>query len=243
MKPLRFIISPAICLAVCIFFTTVMNAQVTDLNGKTYSTVKIGAQEWMAENLDVSKFRNGDPIPEAKTSAEWAQAGENGKPAWCYYNHDPVMGRLYGKLYNWYAVNDPRGLAPAGWHVPGDPEWTTLINYLGGDSVAGGKMKNITGWNESYGDGGPYAKDARLVSGNGTNTSGFAALPAGEINYGTSAGLGIWCYFWSSSAYGYDNLLRDDRFAYHVWMRNYSSYIFRDNHRKWEGYSCRCVRD
>src|SRR5258705_4009172 len=111
-------------------------AQVTDLNGKTYSTVKIGAQEWMAENLDVSKFRNGDPIPEAKTSHEWWQAGQNGKPAWCYYNNDPVMGRLYGKLYNWYAVNDPRGIPPAGWHVPGDPEWTRLTNYLGGDPVS-----------------------------------------------------------------------------------------------------------
>jgi uncharacterized protein (TIGR02145 family) len=239
MKPLLFFIIPAFLL-----FATIANAQVTDVNGKTYTTVKIGTQEWMAENLDVSKFRNGDSIPQAKTFSVWWQAGNEGKPAWCYYNNDPVMGRLYGKLYNWYAVNDPRGLAPAGWHIPGDPEWTTLVNYLGGDSIAGEKIKNITGWNDSYGPGGPYDKDAKLVSGNGTNASGFAALPAGERNYGTFYGLGIWSFFWSASEYGYDNGQKDDRFAYHRFLNHdYHNYIFRENHRKWEGYSCRCVKD
>jgi hypothetical protein len=98
------------------------------------------------ENLDVDKFRNGDPIPEAKTDEEWYQATNNKEPVWCYYNNDPANGEKYGKLYNWFAVNDPRGLAPTGYHVPSDAEWTTLTNYLGGESVAGTKMKSTSGF-------------------------------------------------------------------------------------------------
>ncbi len=105
-------------------------------------TLTIGTQVWMTKNLDVSTFRNGDPIPEAKTNEEWIKAGEEGKPAWCYYNNDTVYGRKYGKLYNWYAVNDARGLAPSGYHVPTDTEWGTLETFLGND--AGTKMKSKT---------------------------------------------------------------------------------------------------
>ena len=93
--------------------------------------VKIGQQVWTTENLNVDKFRNGEIIPEAKSEEEWIEAGDNKKPAWCYYNNDPSNGTKYGKLYNWYAVNDPRGLAPEGWHIPSDKEWDVLTNYLG----------------------------------------------------------------------------------------------------------------
>lgn len=103
-------------------------------------TVTIGSQIWMTKNLDVANFRNGDPIPEAKTDAEWKAAGENEQPAWCYYDNDTANGTKYGKLYNWYAVNDPRGLAPTGYHIPTDAEWTKLSDYLGND--AGTKMKS-----------------------------------------------------------------------------------------------------
>lgn len=96
----------------------------------SFKSVKIGAQTWMAENLNVSTFRNGDPIPEVKTNEEWEKAGKEGKPAWCYYDNDPVNSSKYGKLYNWFAVNDPRGLAPEGWHIPRVDEWNTLKNYL-----------------------------------------------------------------------------------------------------------------
>lgn len=105
-----------------------------------YKTVTIGTQVWMKENLNVSTFRNGDPIPEAKTDEEWKAAGDAKQPAWCYYDNDPNNGAKYGKLYNWYAVNDSRGLAPEGWHVPTDQEWTDLIGFLGDD--AGKKMKS-----------------------------------------------------------------------------------------------------
>ncbi|MBK7446999.1 MAG: fibrobacter succinogenes major paralogous domain-containing protein [Ignavibacteria bacterium] len=93
----------------------------------------------MSENLEVSVFRNGDLIPEAQKDSEWKNAGDSGKPAWCHYKNNPANGKKYGKLYNWYAVNDSRGLAPEGWHIPSDTEWTELINYL--RENAGSKMK------------------------------------------------------------------------------------------------------
>ena len=104
-------------------------------------TVTIGTQIWTTKNLDVSTFRNGDVIPQASTDEAWKAAGENKQPAWCYYDNDTANASKYGKLYNWYAVNDPRGLAPAGYHIPTDAEWTVLTDYLGGYGIAGKKMK------------------------------------------------------------------------------------------------------
>jgi uncharacterized protein (TIGR02145 family) len=92
-------------------------------------TVTIGTQEWMTSNLSVETFKNGDPIPEAKTDEEWRKAAEEGTPAWSYYNNDPAYGEKYGKLYNWYAVNDPRGLAPEGWIIPSSDDWNLLIDW------------------------------------------------------------------------------------------------------------------
>jgi uncharacterized protein (TIGR02145 family) len=109
----------------------------------------------MTRNLDVDRFRNGDLIPHIESDEEWIKAGENGQPAWYYYDNDPEYEKKYGKLYNWYAVNDPRGLASKGWRVPSNEEWTTLINFLGGKEVAGHKMKSDNGWNDwedNYGE-------------------------------------------------------------------------------------------
>ena len=102
-------------------------------------TVKIGTQQWTVKNLDVSQYRNGDIIPEVKDPKEWANLKTG---AWCYYDNDLENGKIYGKLYNCYAVKDPRGLAPNGFHIPSDNEWTTLMKFLGGEQVAGGKMKS-----------------------------------------------------------------------------------------------------
>jgi len=107
--------------------------------------IKIGTQTWSTKNLDVSKFRNGEAIPLAKTNAEWELAGQNQQPAWCYYENKGENGTTYGKLYNWFAVNDPRGLAPSGYHIPTDAEWTILTDNLGEE--AGTKMKSTSGWN------------------------------------------------------------------------------------------------
>jgi uncharacterized protein (TIGR02145 family) len=152
---------------------------------KDVGTVRIGTQTWAVANLNVSTFRNGDTIPEARTNKEWVAAGESGKPAWCYYNNDPANGPKYGKLYNWYAVNDPRGLAPAGWTMPGDADWTKLMYYLGGPDASGRKMKNTTGW----------------IDGNiGTNESGFTGLSGGyRVENGTFLNLGSIGTWWSST--------------------------------------------
>ncbi len=101
-----------------------------ELNIIQYNSVKIGNQVWMTENLNVDRFRNGELIPEAKTKEEWIKAGENKQPAWCYYNNDPSNGKKYGKLYNWYAVSDSRGLAPENWRIPSDKEWVLLVELV-----------------------------------------------------------------------------------------------------------------
>lgn len=126
---------------------------------KKYRSVTIGSQEWMAENLSVSTFRNGDTIPEARTSKEWLSAYKSESPAWCYYNNDPKNDEKYGRLYNWYAVNDPRGLAPSGWHIPTDAEWQMLTTSCGGKDAAFAKLKSADGFSAKAG-GARYYKDA-----------------------------------------------------------------------------------
>ena len=152
---------------------------------KDSGTVMIGTQAWAVTNLNVSTFRSGDTIPEARTNEEWVTAGESGKPAWCYYNNNPANGLKCGKLYNWYAVNDPRGLAPEGWRLPSDADWSKLAYFFGGPDAAGGKLKSSNGWVDGY---------------NGDNESGFNGPPGGyRIENGifkNSGSIGTW---WSST--------------------------------------------
>ena len=122
------------------------NTKTNSQKTAVIKTVTIGTQVSMAENLNVSTFRNGDPIPEIKSNEAWGNAYKENKAAWSYYDNDPANGSKYGKLYNWYAVNDPRGIAPKGWHVPTDKEWQTLTTTLGGQSVAFAKMKSSSGF-------------------------------------------------------------------------------------------------
>jgi uncharacterized protein (TIGR02145 family) len=151
----------------------------------TPDVMVIGTQTWTAKNLNVATFRNGDPIPEAKSPKEWKAASDNKQAAWCYYENDPKNGTKYGKLYNWYAVNDSRGLAKAGWHIPTDEEWTVLFDFLGGNDAAGKKMKRNSGW---------------LANGNGTNSSGFSGLPGGYCSYDAKfLSVGYDGFWWSSS--------------------------------------------
>jgi uncharacterized protein (TIGR02145 family) len=154
-------------------------------DGKMYKTVTIGSQTWMVENLNVNHYSNGDIIPEAKSAQEWMNYWKNKEGAWCYYNNDSSNRKLHGKLYNWYAVTDPRGIAPLGWHVPSGDDWIDLVQYLGGNSTAGSKLKSSTGWDHST----------------GTNSSGFSALPDGiRSNDGLFYKLGSYSYWWSNSA-------------------------------------------
>jgi len=158
-----------------------------DIDGNIYSSVIIGKQVWMVENLQVSKFSNGVKIPEVKTAKKWKKAGIKRKPAWCFYENDPNNGKTYGKLFNGFAINDSNGLCPKGWHVPSDEEWQSLVNYLGGFDVAGGKMKAKSKWEGS---------DEKAT----TNSSGFTDYLAGNRDCdGTFGRIGENSAFWTST--------------------------------------------
>ena len=198
-------------------------AKIAGPNTAQLKTVTIGTQVWMAENLDTGTFRNGEPIPEATTAEQWEEAYKNERAAWSYYENDPSNGKKFGRLYNWYAVNDPRGLAPAGWHVPSDVEWATLVDFLGGADVAGTKMKAASGWNGG---------------GSGNNSSGFGGLPGGHRYYKDAGfyhngNIGFW---WSST--------KNDRWNawYHALHYSYTL-AGRDNGGMNTGFSVRCVKD
>jgi uncharacterized protein (TIGR02145 family) len=176
--------------------------------------------EWMLENLNVDQYRNGDLIPNVQDKDEWSKLTTG---AWCYYDNDPEKGKIYGKLYNWYAVNDPRGFAPVGWHIPSDAEWTKLTACLGGEKETGSKLKSTTLWTSPN-------KGA-------TNESGFTGLPGGSRD-GNGSYLNIvkYGYFWSASEY--NNLGAWDRC-----MSYSTSYVYRFIDYKQCGESVRCVRD
>ncbi len=148
--------------------------------------IMIGKQIWQNSNLTVDKFKNGDSIPQVLNDEDWEQRIKDGKPAWCYYNNNPENNLKAGKLYNWWAVNDSRGLAPEGFHVPSNNEWRELVEYLGGMDVAGTKMKSTSGWKKE---------------GNGDNSSGFNAVPAGKryLQGGFDTFFNDNCHWWSST--------------------------------------------
>ena len=202
-------------------------------------TVAIGTQTWTAKNLDVATYSDGTTIPEVQNEQDWASLSTG---AWCYYNNDPANDAIYGKLYNWYAVagiwneasktdvSQRKNLAPTGYHVPSDEEWTTLTTYLGGESIAGGKMKE-TGtahWNSPNLD--------------ATNSSGFTGLPGGfRLDYengyfGKFNKIGSTCIWWSLSEY-------DKSSAWYHAIEDVSGVISTDPDYKMLGNSVRCIRD
>jgi len=195
---------------------------VIDFDGNVYRTVKICNQWWMAENLKVTHYRNGDAIPNVTDETEWSNLTTG---AYCNYANNASNADTYGSLYNWYAVSDSRIIAPAGWHVPSDAEWQTLVDYLGGQAVAGGKMKE--------------AGTIHWISPNtgATNESSFSALPGGYRNYyGTYYHMGYGADFWSSTEYL-------SNYAWYRSLNGSSSGIYRYNNNKECGFSVRCVRD
>ena len=203
------------------FNTLVGNPTLTDIDGNVYHTVTIGNQTWMAENLMTTKYRNGDAI--ATVAGSWATLVTG---AYSWYNNDPANKTIYGGFYNWYAVSDSRNIAPAGWHVPTDAEWTTLTTYLGGESVAGGKLKE-TGTSHWF-----------SPNTGATNSAGFTALPGGLRDYfdGTFNNVGYLGNWWSSTTYD----------AANAWYRNLHYYIAnagRYTYDRHNGFSVRCVRD
>jgi uncharacterized protein (TIGR02145 family) len=163
-----------------------------------YESVIIGNQEWKARNLDVDRFRNGDMIQYAESNKEWEEAGRNGKPAWCYYENDPENGKKYGKLYNWFAVNDPRGLAPEGLHITSQKEWSSLVEFLGGYEIAGLKMKSLNDWEEEGCD---------IIKGHSYISSGLNVLPGGCHFYnGIFEGVKKSTFYWYYSGRNLDSI-------------------------------------
>lgn len=196
---------------------------MADIDGNVYPTVTIGTQVWMAENLKVTHYRNGDPIPQISNFNTWISLTTG---AYCNYTNSESLVATYGRLYNWYAASDVRNIAPAGWHVPSDAEWQVLVNFLGGDGTAGGKMKE---------SGTLHWTTPNLGA---TNESGFSALPAGErrndIDYFY---LGNVTSFWSAT---------DAPGMGGAWYRfhNYTStdvYHYTNDRR--DGFSIRCIKD
>jgi len=204
----------------------VANNNLIDIDNNTYKTVPIGTQQWMAENLKVTKYNDGTIIPNITDDTQWSNLRSG---AWAYYKNDAANNAKYGKLYNWYAVsktsNGNKNVCPTGWHLPTDAEWTFLTDYLGGESVAGGKMKEAgtTNWDSPNTD--------------ATNTSLFTGLPGGcryyngyYYNFGFN---GIW---WSSTEFN----------TYNAWNRflvNYNGIANRYDNSKGNGLSVRCLRD
>jgi uncharacterized protein (TIGR02145 family) len=206
------------------FTTTLATAGngTTDIDSIFYTSIILGQQEWMAENLKTTRYANGDPIPNVTGNTEWS-ALETG--AWCWYNNDNQYENPYGKLYNWHAVADSRNLCPEGWHIPTDAEWTVLTDFLGGENVADGKMKEagILHWNAPNTD--------------ADNSSGFTGLPGGSRSQsGTFSYLRSYGYWWSSS----------EKDSGSSWSRslgfNYIA-VVRPNLFKKNGISVRCLRE
>jgi uncharacterized protein (TIGR02145 family) len=210
--------------------TTTTSTTLTPTTTTTSTTldpniIPIGTQIWTNRNLDVETYRDGTPIPQVTDPTEWANLTTG---AWCYYENNTANGVVYGKLYNWYAVNDSRGLAPLGYHVPSDEDWTTLTTYLG--TNPGGKMKSTGTLQEGTGL-------WQSPNGGATNESGFTGIPGGDRYFnGTFVNIGGYGSWWSSSEGDTTN----------AWFRtlNYlNGNAFRGNYNKKYGFSVRLIKD
>ena len=196
---------------------------VTDIDGNVYRTVKIGGKIWMAENLRVTHYRDGTPIPYVLAEDQWSQLT---KGAYCLDQNDPAAYKeTYGALYNFYTVSDTRGLSPEGWHVPTAEEWRELIEFLGGEDRAGGTMKDVGSslW--------------KIPTHAASNESGFSALPAGgRGRLGDVGEIGYYATWWSSTA-------DDPLYAWHWGLYPDKNSIRYNPGHKASGFSVRCVKD
>ena len=200
---------------------------VTDYDGNEYYTVTIGTQIWLAENLNTTHYRNVDEIPNVITTSAWVSLNTG---AYCNYDNDVNNSTIYGRLYNWYAVNDNRKIAPAGWHIPSDAEWTILINYLGGDTLAQNKLTEAGTLHWNW-----YNSNK-----NATNESGFTALPGGSRYYYIASeeflGISVLAEWWSSTMY-------DFSYAWSRALDNSQHIVSRNQQHRYLGFSVRCVKD
>jgi uncharacterized protein (TIGR02145 family) len=193
---------------------------LTDIDGNVYNTVQIGTQTWIKENLRTTRFNDGSNISLVTDNLAWSNMTSEG---YCWYNNDEnTFKESYGALYNWYAVNQDK-LCPPGWHVPGDEEWEILADYLGGNYIAGRKLKE-TGTKHW------------VVHSRATNESGFTALPGGHrYESGPFYFLGVTGVWWSSTDSDSDNA--------RLWTIMYDNSFYSNNYFKQAGYSVRCVKN
>lgn len=212
-----------VCTPANVYNSNITYGTMSDQQGNVYKTVVIGSQEWMAENLKTSVYRNGTTIPNVTANAQWSNLTTG---AWCSYSNNNQQQCPNGKLYNWYAVANTNGLCPVGWHVPTTNDWTNLENYLGGAFVAGGKLKSTSS---------QYWQSPNTGA---DNQSGFSGLPSGSrSSTGTSfADLGLRGYWWSSTSI---NNTTANRFRLSNDMVN-SQLV---NFDKRSGFSVRCIKD
>jgi len=202
-------------------------AGVTDFDGNVYPTVINGAQEWMASNLAVTHYSNGDPIAAITDNAQWAAISV---PAWCYLDNNAGNDVVFGKLYNGYAMEDARNVCPTGWHVPSDAEWGELVTTLGGTAVAGSALRT-TG---TIGEGTGFWPEDNVVS---TNVSGFSAQPAGFRNLDGTFATQIYGAIWWS------NTLTASDTYYTRGVYSFSNSVFNQDFTRPQGFSIRCLRD
>lgn len=201
----------------------ICNTSIYDIDGNSYSTVQIGAQCWTQNNLKVSKYRNGDAISNIINPTPWSQTSLTNTGAWCHFDNNQSNGITYGKLYNWHAVNDSRGLCPTGWHIPSLSEWNLLIQTVG-TNAPGRAMMSITGW--------PGINT-------NTNSSGFTALPGGVRGIlGNFSNLGSSGYWWSS-----DIAPQAASRSYLKFLTNSSFLVQQDIFDHVYGLSVRCLKD
>ncbi len=238
------------------------NSQVKSIDPSNATIVKIGDQKWMSKNLNVSTFRNGDQILEAKSDSEWKIAGEKKIPSFCYLDFNEANGEKYGKLYNWYAVNDSRGLAPSGFHIPTVDEWIELGEKLDGLDRAGKKLKSISGWktrkknstatcpdcakwNESYRKKVPChtCKDTRYVTisevkeTDESSKIGFLALPGGFCKYN-----GIF-FFNQERSIWWTQKEESQEEALSIYLEFSNDELQKNTYYKESGCSVRCIKD
>ena len=184
------------------------DSDVVEYDGYSYSLISIGYQCWFQENLKTSIYRDGSSIPNIQDQGEWNSLSATETGAWCHYNNNPVYdeNNNYGKLYNWYAIDDSRELCPSGWHVPSDSEFTELTDLLGGESVAGNSMKDDVQWN-------------------GSNSSGWTGLPGGFRYSGGFTSSGNYGYWWSASESGSSSWNRSLDHYYDTVLRSITTIV------------------
>jgi uncharacterized protein (TIGR02145 family) len=200
---------------------------MNDIDGNEYNTVTIGNQIWMKENLKVTRYSNGDTIPDITDQLQWDTLTYG---AYSDYFNNPSIVDTYGRMYNWYAISDSRNIAPTGWHVPSESEWLNLFNYLGGTNVACHKLRETGNAHWSGYCGGDYNNRA-------TNESGFTALPGGFRIVGeTFEYMGDFGGFWGSTEQSSDN-------AYYLYLTTCESYVNTGEVPKAMGLSIRCICD